>query len=95
MQQSKDMCLLTMYSLRFVGDVQTCIVCCVFQSLMEQVRFYVQIDCLWPTFSVGSWSVVLFSLGRDAANCKMLAALCMSVSYLSSFLIFLFVDVQN
>ena len=48
-----------------------------------------------PLFPVGSWSVVLFSLGRDTANCNMFAASCMSVSYLSTFLIFLFVDVQN
>lgn len=44
-----------------------------------------------PFLSVASWSVVLLSLGRDTATCNMFATSYMSVSYLSSFLIFLFV----
>ena len=58
MQQCKEMCLLTMYHLGFVGDVQTRIVLfCVFPSLMEQDRFHLAFDakeCVEPSFAVGS-----------------------------------------
>ena len=52
MQQCNEMCLLTMYPLRFVADVQTHIVFfCVAPSLMEQDRFHLPVDakeCLQP-----------------------------------------------
>lgn len=99
MQQCKEM-----YPLGLAGDVQARMVFALRPAqwnrivficlLMQKSAFspqllgcYVKIDRLWPTLSLSE--VVLFSLGRDTANCSMFATSCMSVSYLSSSFAFL------